>query len=123
VTRKMLFVVFSDDSCRQTHALMYAMELHAKGHEVRLILEGTATQVLHELASPESKRGALLRSAQAAGVLVGACARASAGCASPAPQRKVTELATAHAVPLLADLEGHAGIERFVREGYEVVVF
>jgi hypothetical protein len=36
---------------------------------------------------------------------------------------KVTDVVSAQGVPLLSDLDGHAGIEPFVREGYEIVVF
>lgn len=52
----------------------------------------------------------------------GACGRASSGCASVDPKRKVAELAEAAGVQLLSDLGGHAGIEPFVREGYELVM-
>jgi hypothetical protein len=104
MNRKLLFVLFSDDACRQNHALLYALDLHAKGHGV-----------------PESRFGSLLREAQAAGILAGACARASSGCASDDPSRKVADLARERDVRLLSDLGGHAGIEPFVREGYELV--
>jgi len=119
--RKFLFLLFSDDSCRQNHALMYALDLHNKGFEVRLILEGPATKLLADFARPDSRAGELLRQAHRAGIVAGACARASGGCASGDPTRKVTDVAHTHGIALLADLDGHAGIEPFVREGYEVI--
>ncbi len=119
--RKLLFVLFSDDACRQNHALLYALDLHAKGHAVRLILEGAATKVIGQLGVADSRIGGLLRDAQAAGILAGACARASSGCASDDPSRKVAELARERDVRLLSELGGDAGIEPFVREGYELV--
>jgi hypothetical protein len=119
--RKLLFVVFSDDACRQNHALMYALDLHAKGYGVRVILEGAATRLVSTLGDRESRTGTLLRQARDAGLLAGACGRASSGCASDDPARKVADVAAAERVALLADMQGHAGIEPFVREGYEVV--
>jgi len=121
--RKHLFVVFTDDSCRQNHALMWALDLHAKGHHVRVILEGTGTRAVSEMTLPDSRLGTMLKEARDLGILAGACDRASHGCACEDPSRKVADLARDQKVELLADLNGHAGIESFVREGYELVVF
>jgi hypothetical protein len=120
--RKILFLLFSDDACRQNHALRYALDLHEKGHAVKLILEGPATRLVSALDAPESGAGGLLRRACSAGVVAGACGRASSGCASDDPTRKVADLARQAGVQLLSDLDGHAGIEPYVREGYELVV-
>ncbi len=119
--RKLLFVLFSDDACRQNHALMYALDLHAKGYAVKLVLEGAATKLVTLLERSESQTGALLRQARDAGLVAGACSRASSGCATDDPARKVADVARAAGVALLGDLHGHAGIEPFVREGYELV--
>jgi hypothetical protein len=123
MNRKMLFVVFSDDSCRQNHALLYANDLHSKGHEIKVIIEGAATASLRNLEDASSLFSRLFAQAKGAGLLVGACKRASGGCATGCEERNVTEIAQQQGLALLDDCEGHAGIERFVREGYEVVVF
>jgi hypothetical protein len=120
--RKLLFVVFSDDACRQNHALMYALDLHAKGHAVRLLLEGSATKAVGAMGDASSRTGSLLREARDAGLIAGACGRASSGCVSDDPTRKVADAARAQGLTLLADMQGHAAIEPFVREGYEIVV-
>jgi len=122
-TRKLLFLLFSDDGCRQAHALMYALELREKGHDVKLLLEGLATRMVSELGAEGSRTGALLRQVRDAGILAGACERASSGCASDDPARKVADVARAHGVKLLSDLDGHPSIEPFVRQGYEIVTF
>jgi hypothetical protein len=120
--RKLLFVVFAEDACRQNHALMYALDLHAKGHAVKLILEGSATGIVGALRDSESRTGSLLRQARDAGLVAGACGRASSGCASDDPTRKVADTARAEGLALLADMQGHAAIEPYVREGYEIVI-
>lgn len=121
-TRKLLFVLFSEDGCRQNHALRYALDLHEKGHAVKLILEGPATTMVSQLQADESVTGDLLRRACTAGIVAGACGRASSGCAGGDPTRNVADAARAGGVSLLSDLDGHAGIEPYVREGYELVV-
>ena len=120
--RKILFVLFSEDACRQNHALLYALDLREKGHEVKLILEGGATRMVSAMHAADSRPGALLRQARDVGILAGACGRASSGCASEDPTRQVAQLAEAAGVPLLSALGGHASIEPFVREGYELVM-
>lgn len=122
MTRKLLFLLFSDDACHRNHALMYALELDRAGHEVRLIVEGAATKGLHELGDPSSRFAELFREAAGRGLVAGACRRAASGCATEDPERKVTDMAVQNGVALLDDMQGHASIERFVSEGYELVV-
>jgi hypothetical protein len=116
--RKMLFVVFTNDACRRNHAFMYAIDLARHGHVVRLILEGDATQSLRER---EGRFGELFEEARGLGLLVGACKTATTGCRNPS--RDVTGLARELGLPLIDTLDGHAGIESFVSEGYEVITF
>ena len=123
MTRKLLFIGFTDEPCRRNHALMYALDLTEQGHEVRLLIEGLATGAFQELADRDSALARLFAEAMTRGLVVGACRKACSGCASDDPSRQVTELAAAQGVALLDGMDGHASIQAFVREGYELVVF
>ena len=116
--RKLLFIVFAEDACRQNHALLYATDLKSKGHDVKLILEGAATRSVSRTG--DTLLSSLLSEAKEKGILAGACRKASGGCKPGDPN--VLELASAQSVPLLDDLQGHAGIADFVAQGYELVV-
>lgn len=116
--RKLLFVVFTNETCRRNHAFLYAIDLARHGHNVKLILEGEAVQSLRER---EGRFGELFEEARALGLLVGACKTASSGCSDPS--RDVTDLARGIGLPFIDTLDGHAGIEPFVGEGYEIVTF
>ena len=118
--RKFLFLVFTDEPCKQKHAFLYAVDLHKKGYDVKLVVEGLATAIFRELAcsSPISR---LFEEAKACGIIAGACMTASNGCGSD--RASVVDLVTEQNVALLQDMEGHAGIESFIRDGYEVLVF
>ncbi|MGI5860823.1 MAG: hypothetical protein ACOX6T_02070 [Myxococcales bacterium] len=118
MTRKLLFLVFTNEACRRNHAFMYAIDLAKHGHEVRLVIEGEATQCLRERTG---RFGELFDEARALGILAGACKTASAGCRDEA--RDVTSIANGIGLPLLDTLDGHAGIEPFVRDGFEVIAF
>jgi hypothetical protein len=122
MNRKLLFVLFSDDACRRNHAFLYAIDLSRKGIEVKLIVEGPATRLFAEAADRQSAIALLLDEARSLGILAGACARASAGCASTDPSRFVEGAVRDAGVPLLSDLQGHAGIAPFVEAGYELVI-
>ncbi|MBN1610929.1 MAG: hypothetical protein JW940_30135 [Polyangiaceae bacterium] len=118
MTRKLLFAVFTNDACRLNHAFMYAIDLARRGHAVRLILEGDATQ---SLRVREGRFAALFDEARALGLLEGVCRTAASGCAEPS--RDVLALAQDAGLPLLDSMRGHAGIGSFVDDGYEVIVF
>ena len=116
--RKLLFVVFTNDACRRNHAFMYAIDLARRGYTVRLILEGDATQSLRER---EGRFGELFDQARALGLIAGACKTASSGCQMP--ERNVTQIAAEIGLSLIDTLDGHAGIEPYVSDGYEIVTF
>ena len=120
--QKLLFMVFTDEDCRRNHAFMYALECGAKGHEVRLILEGPAAACIGK-AGEGGKFGELFKRAKAAGLIEGACRTASGGCSTGEKSRDVVKAAEKEELKLISDLDGHAGIERFVSAGYQIIVF
>jgi hypothetical protein len=118
MSRKLLFIVFAEDSCRQNHALMYATDLSRKGHEVKLILEGAATRSVARLDDPMF--GRLFAEAKQLGLIAGACKKASGGCKPGDPN--VLQLAGDQTLSLLDGMQGHASIAEYVEGGYELVV-
>jgi hypothetical protein len=119
-TRKLLLVVFTNDPCKRNHAFMHALDLSTRGHEVRIILEGEGTRCL---AEREGRFGELFAAAENRGLLAGACKTASAGCAAQDPARNMTALAAEQGIPLLDDMDGHAGVSDYVSDGFELVVY
>jgi predicted peroxiredoxin len=118
--RKILFVVFAEDVCRQLHAFMYATDLHRQGYQTRIIIEGMATRLLADLEHAPSRLQKAVADAKSAGLIAGACLQACSGCGS-AEDRNIVDAIRARGVEFLSDLDNHAGIEPFIREGYEVV--
>jgi predicted peroxiredoxin len=118
--RKILFVIFAEDVCRQLHAFMYANDLHRKGYQTRIIVEGMATCLLADLEGAPPRLQKAVADAKTAGLIAGACLQASSGCGS-AEDRNIVDAIKARGVGFLSDLDNHAGIEPFIRDGYEVV--
>jgi hypothetical protein len=120
MSRKFLLLVFSHEACRMNHACMYALDLERQGHQVRIILEGEAAQ---RLRNRQGRFGELFQAALEAGLIAGVCATAARGCATGDADRDVAELAVSTGLPLLDQLDGHAGIQAYVRDGFELVTF
>lgn len=120
--RRILFVLFAEDGCRQAHALRYAMNLHRDGHEVRLILEGPATGLLARLEDPGDAVSSMVLEAQASGILAGACRRAAGGCGSDGDDGPAVAAARSRGIGLLDGMDGHADIGPYIRDGFEIVV-
>jgi hypothetical protein len=122
--RKLLFILFSDDACRLNHALRYAIDLHQRGTAtVQVIIEGPVTAVLGKVQDQSSTTAQLLRKTIDLGLVAGACRTASAGCSTGDPERQVTEAVSDLGLALLGDLDGHAAVEPYVRDGYELIPF
>lgn len=121
--RKLLFLTFSDDACTQNHLFKYALDLHDAGHELKIILEGRATACLRRLGDSDPSFTALFDEAMTKKLIHGSCEKATGGCGHPKAKDDGIRLARERAVPLLSDLDGHAGIRSFVDEGYEIVIF
>jgi hypothetical protein len=118
--RKILFVLFAEDVCRQLHAFLYARDLHRKGYETKIIVEGVATRLLVDLEKAPPLLQKAVADAKAAGLIAGACRQASTGCGSP-EDRNIVDAIRGQGIGFLDDLDNHAGIEPFVREGYDVI--
>jgi hypothetical protein len=124
MTRKLLFVCFSDDECRLTHAMWWAGEAHDAGHEVKILLEGLGTRCLTWLSDPEMKGFAQAFSrVKELGLIAGVCQAASSGCAGEAGKPKPIEAARTLGLVLKNTLNGHAGIAEFLQQGFEVITF
>ena len=98
------------------HVLLNALDMKAKGHTVKIVLEGAAVTLPPELAAPGHPLASLWKKTVEAGLVEGVCK----ACAS--------KLGTLDAVrtldfPLLAEMSGHPSILSFRERGFEVITF
>lgn len=130
MARKLLFIIFNYSGCSIMHAIWYAKDLTKRGHTVKIIFEGEATKALiDEKLLPE------IRAANELGLIAGVCKAASRslGCR---PEKCAEEVAKnpdwvspihveceKDKIPILGDLDGHAGVGDFVDQGFEMVTF
>ena len=110
-----LFVFNGDPMCF-VHVLLNALDLHAKGAEAKIIVEGAATQLIPELEKKENPLHQLWRKVKEQGLVEGACKACS--------QKMGTDAqATAQGLALLDDMTGHPGMATYRDRGFDIITF
>lgn len=110
-----LFVFNGDPMCF-IHVLLNALDMKAKGHEVRIILEGASVKLIPELVKPENPLNGLWKNNCEAGLVEGVCKACSS-------KLGTLEAANEQGFKLLDDMSGHPGIATYRDQGYEIITF
>jgi len=95
------------------HVLLNALQLKAAGHEVKIVFEGESVK-LPPLLMQESNQ--LYQKALEKGLIAGVCL-ACAELLGVMDEIKALQL------PLLDDMNGHAGLKPYLDENYEIFIF
>ena len=113
---KVVLFAFNGEPMCFVHALLNALDLGAKGHEVKLVVEGSATKLAPELDQAQGPLGPLFEKVKQAGLLAGFCRACS---------HKMGVLAEVQrqGLPLLDDMQGHPSMAAFMDQGYTVITF
>lgn len=114
--RKLALFAFSGDMSCFAHALLNALDLHAQGHQVALVVEGSATKLAPQFAGGYGPFGGLFDQTRQEGLRAGICRACAAKSAT-------LETAERLSLPLLDDMFGHAGMMPFIEQGYEIITF
>ena len=114
--QKSVLFAFRDDPMCFIHVLLTALDMHVKGFEAGIVLEGAATKLVAELVTPGHALNPLYAKAKAQGLIFGACKACSA---------KLGALAAVQAegLPLLDDMAGHPGMAGYLERGFTVLTF
>lgn len=112
---KVALFAFNGDPTCFVHVLLNALDLHTKGHEVRVVFEGAATKLIKEIGENDSAPSfALYTKAKGNGLFNCACKACSA-------KTGVLESAQSQGIALCDEMMGHPSMERFMSEGYQVI--
>jgi hypothetical protein len=114
--KKIALFAFNGESMCFVHVLLNALDMKGRGYDVRVVIEGAATKLVPELASPGSPLSQLYQKAKEQGLLEGVCKACSA-------KMGTLEAAKGQGLSLLDDMSGHPGIARYLEAGYDVLVF
>lgn len=98
------------------HVMLYALDFNEKGYKVKIIIEGSATKLIKELAASEAPFSNLYSQIKEKGLIDCVCK----ACATKMGTLKDAE---AQGLPVNGDLKGHPSMESYLKEGYEVITF
>ena len=98
------------------HVLLNALEMKSRGHEAQIVIEGMAVKLVPEMAVDGSLLNPLYKKARSQGLIAGVCKACSA-------KFKVLEAVEAEGLVILDDMSGHAGMSRFIEDGFEIITF
>ncbi len=109
--KKILFYGMTGEKMCFQHVLMNALELHDAGLEVKIIFEGASVKLISQF---EDEGNPLYNKAKDAKLIAGICLACS----------KVLGVYEANLktdLPMLDDMSGHAGMKKYIEDGYDVV--
>ena len=95
------------------HVLLNALDLHSKGHEVKVIIEGSATKLIQERFTPHTK---LYEKAKEQNIL-------DCVCKACAAKTKSLEAAEKEGFTFCSEMSGHPSIGRYIENGFTVITF
>ena len=113
---KMALFVFNGSPMCFVHVLLNALDMHAKGDTVRIVMEGESTQLVDQLAQPDNWLHGLWEKARTQNLIAGVCR----ACAQKLGARPAVEN---NGLALLDDMNGHPGMAAFREQGYEIITF
>lgn len=115
VGEKFAIFLFTDEEMCMVHAFLYVKELNEKGIEAKLILEGKATAVPKLYADGKGLVGKWYSVAKENGWIDCTCKACSAVTGS-------LEAAEKEGLRICSDLNGHVSMEKYVSQGYRIIV-
>jgi hypothetical protein len=114
--KKILLVAFQGQPMCFIHVLLNSLELQAKGHQCRIIVEGEATKLIPEISRDGHFLNGLYRRMLEKGFFAGVCPACSS-------KMQVLEEIQKAGLPLLDDMSGHPGMAKYIEQGYEIINF
>ena len=114
--KKFALFVFNGDPMCFIHVLLNALDMDAKGEEVKIILEGASVKLLPKLAEPGNPLNGLWKKNLEAGLVEGVCKACSS-------KLGTLEAVKEQGLTLLDDMSGHPSMSAYRDEGYEIITF
>jgi hypothetical protein len=114
--KKFALFVFNGDPLCFIHVLLNALDMHAKKHAVKIIMEGASVKLIPELVKPDHPLNGLWKKNLDAGLVEGVCKACSS-------KLGTLEAAKEKGLTLLDDMSGHPGMATYRDNGFEIITF
>ena len=115
IKKKALFAFNGERMCF-AHVLLNALDMHGRGYEVRIVIEGAATGLVPGLAKEGAPFHNLYKQAKEKALIDGACR----ACSKKMGVLKAVKL---EGLTLLDEMSGHPSMARYEEEGFDIITF
>jgi hypothetical protein len=116
MARKFALFSFNGGAMCFVHVLLNAMDYADKGYEAKIIMEGESTKLIEHFENPDVPFADLFQKCIDRGLLDCVCRACSY-------QMGVLKKAEEKGLPLCDDMSGHPSMERYTKEGFEIITF
>ena len=113
---KTLLVAFNGEMMCFAHVLLNALDMHEKGHEVKVMIEGSSTKLIAELDEPGKPFASQYKKVKELGLVSAVCKACSA-------KMGALEAAEAQNLPIVGDMSGHPALLPYIQDGYTIITF
>jgi hypothetical protein len=114
--KKAALFAFNGEFMCFIHVLLNALDMKAKGYDVKIVIEGSATRLIPDLAKEGNPIHGLYKKAKELGLIEGACKACSSKMGTLDDVKK-------EGFALLDDMSGHPGMARYREQEYEIITF
>ncbi len=114
--KKIVLFAFRGDPLCFVHVLLNGIDLHERGKEGLIVIEGDAVTLVEKMSQPGHFLSTLYQKAKGLGIFAGACK----ACAT---KLKAIDAIKKEEIPLIGEMSGHPAMGGFMAEGYEVITF
>jgi hypothetical protein len=114
--KKVALVAFNGEAMCFVHVLLNALDMHEKGFDVKVVIEGAAVKVVNDLNAGEHPFNNLYRQVKEKGLL-------DCVCQACAAKLGALEGVKAQQLPLNNEMLGHPSLARLIESGYEIITF
>lgn len=114
--KKVVLFAFNGDKMCFIHVLLNALDMKRRGYEVKIVVEGSATKLIPEMAKEGDFLHPLYMKAREQDLFGIVCRACSA-------KMKVLEEIEKEGLPLGGTMSGHPSMAEFINEGFQLITF
>jgi len=111
---KVAFFAFTGDTMCFLHVMLNAIDMHDKGIDAKIIVEGSATKLIRELTQPEVPYHELFAEAKSKGLI-------HAVCSACAQKMGVLDAVEEQKLPLVKTMKGHPSMADYFLTGHRIM--
>lgn len=108
---KFVIFAFNGELMCFVHVLLNALDMDAKGKEVKIVMEGSAVRLIKEL---EENGNPLYKKAREKNLFDSICKACSA-------TMGVLEYNEGTGIPVIGDMAGHPSMNDYIEKGYQII--